>query len=90
MVIMGFDFKSLLDEIKNSLLLHLKQKEKNVRGIGWRCSSLLFGRILERKRASLYKYTRSDRRRSSEQEGKTFYAGQATRGLRDREFLQTP
>ena len=31
MVNMGFDFKSLQDEIKNSLLLILKSKEKNVR-----------------------------------------------------------
>ena len=31
-----------------------------------------------------------DRRRSSGREGKTFYPEQATRGLRIREFLQTP
>ena len=37
-----------------------------------------------------YREIRPDRRRSSGREGKTFYAGQATRGLRDREFLQTP
>ena len=42
MVIMRFDFKSLQDKIKNSLLLHLKQKEKK-RERHW----------VERERASL-------------------------------------
>ena len=39
---------------------------------------------------SLLKYGRSDRRRSSGREGKTFYAEQATHGLWIRELLQTP
>ena len=47
--------------------------------------------VLERESlTSLQDPGRSDRWIVSSQEGKLFYAARTTRGLQDREFLQTP
>ena len=86
MVILEFDFKSLNDKIVNSASSPSKEQKENVR-CRFSDSSHFFERILERDSTSLYKYTRSNRRRSSGREGKTFYAEQVTRGPRVCEFL---
>ena len=84
MVIMGFDFKSLKFEIMNSSSFpSLSQKKKHGEGILDPVACFFFERTLLERETSLSKYTRSNRWRSSEREGKTFYAEQATRGLRD-------
>ena len=73
MVILEIDFKSLDDKIVNSAVSLLKPKQKNVKCI-LRSSGSIFEKVLFERETSLYKYTRSNRRWSSEREGKTFYA----------------
>ena len=54
MVIMGFDFKSLKDQIINSFSSPtISPKKENVRDILLRSSSLLFERILLERETSL-------------------------------------
>ena len=72
------------------MIFFIKPKERKTWEAIFDVVSFGFESFLERESASLWNNGRSDRRRSSGQEGKMFYAGQATRGLRDREFLQTP
>ena len=50
---MKFDFQSQDDEIRNSDLLQLNLRAKNVKGKKWRCSGAIFGELLERVCVSL-------------------------------------
>ena len=52
MVIIRFDFKSLRDEIRNSLLLFKPKAKENVKAI-FRTSRCRFERVLEREGTSL-------------------------------------
>ena len=56
-------------------------KKKNKRS-----SSRFLSFLVKEYPTSLYIYGRSDRRNSSRQEGKAFYAARPTRGLRFLEF----
>ena len=52
MVIMRFDFKSLQDEIRNSLLLFKPKAKENMKTI-FRSSGCRFERVLEKEGTSL-------------------------------------
>ena len=53
MVIIRFDFKSLRDEIRNSLLLFKPKAKENVKAIFFRSSRCRFERVLEIEETSL-------------------------------------